>query len=78
MTKNMIGSQNNTIVKFIYSKKATKFWEISTVDLSYLVPVKPTVEILKSFVTFSEYMNFIYRVCSTRIFRIQYIFRKHT
>ena len=32
-------------VKFIYSEKATKFCEISTVDLSYVVPVKSTVEI---------------------------------
>ena len=27
-------------------------------DLSYLVPVKSTVEILQNFVAFSEYMNF--------------------
>ena len=27
---------------FIYSEKATKFCEISTVDLSYVVPVKST------------------------------------
>ena len=47
-------------VKFIYSKKATKFCEISTVDLSYIVPVKSTVEILQNFVAFSEYMNFDY------------------
>ena len=47
-----------TIVKFIYSEKATKFWEISTLDLSYVVPVKPTVEISQNFVVFSEYMNF--------------------
>ena len=45
-------------VKFIYSEKATKFCEISTVDLSYVVPVKSTVEISQNFVTFSEYMNF--------------------
>ena len=32
-------------VEFIYSEKATKFCEISTVDLPYLVPVKSTVEI---------------------------------
>ena len=38
-------------LKFIYSEKATKFSEISTVDLSYVVPVKSIVEI-------SEYMNF--------------------
>ena len=45
-------------LKFIYSEKATKFCEISTVDLSYVVPVKSTVEISQNFVAFSEYMNF--------------------
>ena len=46
-------------LKFIYSEKATKFCEISTIDLSYVVPVKSTaVEILQNFVAFSEYMNF--------------------
>ena len=34
--------------KFIYSEKATKFCEISTIDLSYVVPT----------VAFSEYMKF--------------------
>ena len=47
------------IIKIIYSEKATKFCEISTVDLSYVVPVKSTVEILQNFAAFSEYMNFI-------------------
>ena len=42
----------------MYSEKATKFCEISTLDLSYVVTVKFTVEILQSFVAFSEYMNF--------------------
>ena len=46
------------LIKFIYSEKATKFCEISTVDLSYEVPVKSTVEISQNFVAFSEYMNF--------------------
>ena len=46
------------IVKFIYSEKATKFCEISTLDLSYVGPVKSTVEISQNFVAFSEYMNF--------------------
>ena len=46
------------LLKFIYSEKATKFCKISTVDLSYVVPVKSTVEILQNFVEFSEYMNF--------------------
>ena len=45
-------------LKFIYSEKATKFCEISTIDLSYVVPVKSTVEISQNFVVFSEYMNF--------------------
>ena len=48
----------NILIKFIYSKKATKFCEISTIDLSYVVTVKSSVEILQNFVTFSEYMNF--------------------
>ena len=46
------------LIKLIYSEKATKFCEIPTVDLSYVVPVKSTVEILQNFVAFSEYMNF--------------------
>ena len=52
------------ILKFMYSEKATKFCEISTVDLSNVVPVKSTVEILQNFLAFSEYMNFTYR-CGT-------------
>ena len=53
-------NQNNTstFLKFIYSEKATIFWEISTVDLSYVVTVKSTVKISQNFVAFSEYMNF--------------------
>ena len=49
----------NSHLKFIYSEKATNFCEISTVDLSYVVTVKSTVEISQNFVAFSEYMNFI-------------------
>ena len=45
-------------VKFIYSEKATKFCEISTLDLSYVVTVRSTMEISQTFVAFSEYMNF--------------------
>ena len=44
---------------FIYSEKATEFCETSTVDLSYVVMVKSTVDISQNFVAFSEYMNFI-------------------
>ena len=47
-----------TVLKFIYSEKATNFCEISTVDLSYVVTIKYTVEISQNFVAFSEYMNF--------------------
>ena len=45
-------------VKFIYSEKATKFCEISTLDLPYVVPVKSTLEISQNFVAFLEYMKF--------------------
>ena len=43
--------------KFIYSEKATKFCEISTLLLSNVVPVKSKVAISQNFVAFSEYMN---------------------
>ena len=46
------------IVKFIYSEKATKFCEIFTLLLSYVVPVKNKVKISQNFVAFSDYMNF--------------------
>ena len=49
---------HNSLIKFIYSGKATKFCKISTVDLSYVVPVKSTVEISQNIVAFSEYMSF--------------------
>ena len=45
-------------LKFIYFEKTKKFCEISTIDLSYGVQVKYTVEISQNFVAFSEYMNF--------------------
>ena len=47
------------VLKFIYSEKATKFYEISTVDLSYVVPVKYKVEISQNFLAFSKYLNCI-------------------
>ena len=56
-------SRNVQILKFIYSKKATKFCKISTLDLSYVVTVKSTVEISQNFVAFSEYMNFKIGCC---------------
>ena len=42
-------------VKLIYSEKATKFCEIFT---NYLTYVLPLVEISQNFVAFLEYMNF--------------------
>ena len=42
------------ILKSIYCEKASNFYEISTVDFSYVVTVKSLVEILQSFVAFSE------------------------
>ena len=38
------------MVKFIYSEKATKFCEISNVDLTVTTQDKSTVEILQNFV----------------------------
>ena len=56
-------------LKFIYSEKATKFCEISTNYLSYVVPVKYLVEISKKFVAFTEYMNFIVMFVFLEIWR---------
>ena len=39
-------------------KRTQKFCDITTLDLSYVVTVKSTVEISQNFVAFSEYMNF--------------------
>ena len=56
---------SSKVIKFIYSEKATKFCEISTLLLSYLVPVKSKLKILQNFVIFSEYMNF-----KTKLFKL--------
>ena len=47
------------LVKFIYSEKATKICEISTLLLTGTIFDKSKVEISQNFVAFSEYMNFI-------------------
>ena len=47
-----------SLLKLIYSEKATKLCEISTLVLSYVEPIKSKVEILQNFVAFSECMNF--------------------
>ena len=44
--------------KLRFCENATIFLQNHTLDLSYVVPVKYTVEILQNFVAFSEYMNF--------------------
>ena len=46
------------LLMFIYSEKATKRFEIFTLLLPYVVPVKSKVKISQNFVAFSEYMNF--------------------
>ena len=48
------------LVKFIYSEKATKCFEIFTLLLFYVVPFKSKVKISQNFVAFSEYMNFTF------------------
>ena len=46
------------LLKLIYSEKATKFCEISTLLLSICTVDKSKVEISENFVAFSEYTNF--------------------
>ena len=57
MKQNIEGPLNDPTLKFIYSEKATKFCEISTNYLTYVLPVKWLVEISQNFVAFSEYIN---------------------
>ena len=45
-------------IKFIYSEKATKFCEISTLLLTGTTQDKSKAEISQNFVAFSEYVNF--------------------
>ena len=45
-----------TFIKVIYSEEATKFFKISTLLLSYIVPVKGIMS--QNCVAYSEYMNF--------------------
>ena len=52
-------------LKFIYSEKATKFCEISTLLSTTVHTVKSKVDILQNFVAFSEYINFNFRVSSS-------------
>ena len=45
-------------IKFIYSEKATIFFEIFTLLLSVCTVDKSKVKISQNFVSFSEYTNF--------------------
>ena len=54
----MSTQEKHFLLKFIYSKKATKFCKIFTLLLSYVVPVKSKVKMSQNFVAFSEYLNF--------------------
>ena len=45
-------------LKFIYSEKATKFYEIFPLLLTTVHTVKSKEKISQNFVAFSEYMNF--------------------
>ena len=46
------------LLKFIYSEKATKFFEIFPLLLTTVHTVKSKGKISQNFVAFSEYMNF--------------------
>ena len=60
------GSQEiSCTLKFIYSEKATNFFEIFTLLLTGTTKDKSKVKISKNFVAFSEFMNFT-KSCSSR------------
>ena len=50
--------RGKTKLEFKTIGKVHTFWEISNIDLSYVVMVKSKVQISQNFVVFSEYMNF--------------------
>ena len=54
MQKSKNFTKKSFILKFIYFEKATKFYEISTVDLTVTTQDKSKVEISQNFVAFSE------------------------
>ena len=60
-------------VKFMYSEKATKFCEISTLLLSTVHTDKSKVEILQNFVAFSEYIWTLKRQKTVRTQNQKYI-----
>ena len=56
-------NKKKSVLKFIYSEKATKFFEIFPLLLTVCTVVKSKVKISQNCVAFSEYMNFTIR-CS--------------
>ena len=64
-------------LKFIYSEKATKFCEIFSLLLSYVVPVESKVKISQNFVAFSEYMNFTWQIVWKKIVIRTFSLRVH-
>ncbi len=61
------------LFKFVYSEKATKFCEISTLLLSTVHTDKSKVEISQNFVAFSEYMNFNILISRDFLFKGHYL-----
>ena len=55
-------STEQKFLKFMYSEKATKFWEIFILILTGTTQDKSKVKISQNFVDFSEYMIFKYFV----------------
>ena len=61
----------------MYSEKATKFCEISTVLLTGTTQNKSKVEIQQNFVAFSEYMNFNTEfICKLSFFLVSFLFSR--
>ena len=59
MTNDIVAStEDGSMIKFIYSEKATKFCE----NFTLLLTVKSKVKISQNYVAFSEYMNSRYGV----------------
>ena len=66
----MYYQQYAVVLKFVYSEKATKLYEISTYLLSTVLTDKSKVEISQNFVAFSEYTNFKKTTAWNCIFRL--------
>ena len=70
-----IAQENLVYIKFLYSEKSTKFWEISTLLLSYVVPVKSKVETSINFLALSEYMNFNFQLQTPEVSQFYMMWR---